>query len=1196
MKNILYLLFLLPVLVFAQGSNENYIQTTTYKQPTPLPLNTPTLLEANIGVTYFDGLGRPIQQVAVGQSGLGNNIVTPILYDIYGRQDKDYLPVPISNASMLFVDNSTVIGDPTSYYSTTYGADGAYRFSEKRFESSPLNRVLEQGAPGEDWSLANNHTIKMDYQTNESDEVKFYKAIATYNASSALYDVSLSIGATSHYIHNTLYKSIVKDENWTSDQKHTTEEFKNQEGQVVLKRTYNSIDEVITRHDTYYVYDQYGNLSFVVPPLAEDATNPEILKELCYQYKYDSRNRLAEKKLPGKQWEFIVYDKLDRVVASGPVNAPFGNLINLNKQGWMITKYDGFNRVVLTGWIESNFTADTRFLLQRQIDLPNYYNESRIQRSVINQVNGVSFNYTNIAWPTLDYHILTVNYYDDYDYTGAPSNYIVTLDGINQAFYNNTTQKPKGLPIGSWVRVLENSTDIKAEISYTLYDKKTRPVKTYSTNHLGGFISTEIKLDFIGKTLYTITQHKKEASSNPIQVREDFTYSPQDRLLTHTHKVNGNPTELLAKNEYDDLGQLVKKNVGGTDVSGVGSLQKVDYSYNIRGWLNSINEVAELTPSSVPTDLFAFRINYNLPENTLGGQIESLYNGNISETLWRTDSDNVKRSYGYQYDELNRLLKANYQKGDTATETRSYDEKLHYDKNGNIKRLERNGFIDSDSQGMSYPIDDLIYTYANGNNSNRLIEVRDNSNSIDGFKDGNLNGTDYRYDDYGNMTEDKNKEISKIFYNHLNLPVKIEFSTAGHNQITYLYNAVGVKLGKIVSEESGSIEHKTHYLSGFQYLDEELQFFPTAEGYVSVTNGDKFNYVYNYTDHLGNIRLSYTKDPSDGQLKILEENHYYPFGLKHSNYNIDKVDFDKDENGGIFAVLRPVVRSKYQYRYNSKEFQDELGLNVYDYQARVYDPAAPHFWQIDPKAEEMRRWSPYSYAFDNPMIFTDPDGMKPFTDLFNLKGKKIGTDGVNNGVKMVVTDKKEAKQIEKTQGNIDLNNVSSGVTLPSDTALKESLNVLDRTIKNGGLQEETSLVMKDGTVIQGQTGPVPTIVNNVQTAPSTLPNLPAGTTTADVETTIHSHPTTVQQVGNTIYPQSASTPSTGPGTDQTTFQQFGTNIIVGPLGTVNPNNVTANPNGTLNIPSRPNGAAIYDSNSNLKVELERKAIENILKN
>ena len=275
------------------------------------------------------------------------------------------------------------------------------------------------------------------------------------------------------------------------------------------------------------------------------------------------------------------------------------------------------------------------------------------------------------------------------------------------------------------------------------------------------------------------------------------------------------------------------------------------------------------------------------------------------------------------------------------------------------------------------------------------------------------------YDENGNMIKDRNKGINTITYNHLNLPVEIKWTN--NKKINYLYTATGVKVQKTVT--NGANIKTTDYLDGFQYNNDVLEFFPHPEGYVKATllnpNNNKYayNYVYNYTDHLGNVRVSYTKDPQTGKLKILDESHYYPFGLKHSEYAKYGLIGQNLE-----VIIAPVADNPFKYRYNSKEWQDELGLSWYDYGARNYDPAIGRWMNHDPLAEVSRRWSPYAYAYNNPLRFIDSDGMKADDIIIENTSKKTLTrvkDGsvTDTWVKDGVTTETGLSK-EQTEGRI----------------------------------------------------------------------------------------------------------------------------------------------------------------------------------
>jgi RHS repeat-associated protein len=175
---------------------------------------------------------------------------------------------------------------------------------------------------------------------------------------------------------------------------------------------------------------------------------------------------------------------------------------------------------------------------------------------------------------------------------------------------------------------------------------------------------------------------------------------------------------------------------------------------------------------------------------------------------------------------------------------------IAYDANGNITALKRRGLL-TDGGSTYGLIDDLSYTYT----GNRLRAVEDavaTSSGIGDFKNNTSQSDEYFYDANGNMIEDRNKQISYIRYNHLNLPDSIRFSTG--NSIAYTYDALGAKLVQRVYESS-TLKARRDYLGSFFYENDSLRHIQFSEGrIVYESSGPGYAYQYYHKDHLGNIR------------------------------------------------------------------------------------------------------------------------------------------------------------------------------------------------------------------------------------------------------------------------------------------------------------------------------------------------------
>ncbi len=169
-----------------------------------------------------------------------------------------------------------------------------------------------------------------------------------------------------------------------------------------------------------------------------------------------------------------------------------------------------------------------------------------------------------------------------------------------------------------------------------------------------------------------------------------------------------------------------------------------------------------------------------------------------------------------------------------------------------------------------------------------------------------------------------------------------------------------------------------------------------SEGRVVYTNGGGAgDYQYYLKDHLGNIRLSISDKNNDGKAtttEVINENHYYPFGLK----------MEGDWNSNNTAA--PEVSNQ----YNGKEWVNDLDLGMNDYGARWYDPTVARWSSVDPLAEMRLGLSPYNYVQNNPLIRIDPTGMLD-DYIFNERGEYVDKIPTNEPDRIVIQNSQTCK-------------------------------------------------------------------------------------------------------------------------------------------------------------------------------------------
>ena len=684
-----------PTPVYAPNPAKNFLRTFVPQKPIQDSslVNMAALIEDVFATTqYFDELGRPLQTVTRQVSPLKKDYVAPVVFDGFGLTSVQYLPyvAQTGNADDGYIKTQAIKAD-SAFYKTMFAGERIY-YGQQFYDGSPLGRVIRQNAPGNSWNDSDYSVRPTTRANTTADSVRIWAM-----AISSEDDVPTT---TAIYPAGSLIVQEIRDERGIKSVAYTDEL-----GRKIMSKA-QLADAPGTGHVgwlcTYYVYDEMGSLRMVIPPKAVEALNTSgvnwnlaansaINNNFCYAYWFDNRGRTTMKRIPGKGKIYIAYDKLDRAVMTQDAN------LRATSQ-WAFIQYDAQSRPTQTGLITM----------------------SGVTKDVVLANAAASDDYPTL---TGTYTINAETYYDDYSFvSGSIPTGTLTTTNINSTNFITTyntspdyaqqlTQgnRTRGSVTGSKKIVIGSSTYL---YTVTIYDERGHAIQTKQTNYTGGTDVATVQYSFAGRVLRSHLAHEKAGNTaQSHNLLTKYSYDHVGRLKNIVKNIDAQGDKTIVQNSYNELGQLSSKILGA-------ALETQNFNYNIRGWLMGINKTYVETANST-SNYFGEALFYD------GGFTTNQFNGNIAGVKWKGTGDDIQRAYGFDYDNTNRLVKADFSQQNEGSTSWTNDKLdfsvsgLTYDANGNILAMKQRGVKVS----TPVTIDSLTYQYFT--NSNHLQKVTD---------------------------------------------------------------------------------------------------------------------------------------------------------------------------------------------------------------------------------------------------------------------------------------------------------------------------------------------------------------------------------------------------------------------------------------------------------------------------------------